>query len=558
MMAQRSLLRPDQLDSNGSYEFAQLTIDGYSGGDLEDGYLTGLIFQDRANGGATRLEIHADDGEINQTGSGKVTFTGNVEMKADAVVQGDFTVNGTTTYVNTQQMLVTDPITVLNVSGSEASSTWTGLSMRDTDGYNRMGWLFDGYWGLSSIYDANSDAIPDRAIAYIGEGDSYGDLSSTAIGDSGASKIGVDDSGVVDGDDVQEALENIFGNTANLTGTPNLTWHVNNDADASTDEDPCLIMSGGDGAALIDGYLCVITDSANGDRFRFRMYQDGTLIPTDVHLGGLGETADLEATLTFNSGNGADAYQATIEADGDGNLVYTTDLEHQFSGDIHGLNDLDIDGNGNIDFDLTVGQDASITRDLSVGRDADISGDLTVDGYATLGDVSDDHIVVNGTFYSDLLPDDCTYQLGDESNRWVDGYFCFPNHDPPTNYTPVGSNYSLEGHLRGIDNKLASVTVDSPRGVYEITIVEAIADTLDSSRAVDQGDQTTLTALTDEEFRDNVFIYWNGQLLYNDPASAVNKGAVQNDVARQTGSLNNLLFAGNLRRKAIIQIVDFS
>ena len=557
-MAQRSLLRPDQLDSNGSYEFAQLTIDGYSGGYLEDGYLTGLIFQDRANGGTTRLAIHADDGEINQTGSGQVTFTGNVEMKANAVVQGDFTVNGTTTYINTEQMAVTDPITCLNNSGSEALGSWTGLTMRDADGYNRTGWIFDGYWGLSVAYDAQSDMVPDRAIAYIAAGDSYGDLSSTEVGDSGASKIGVDDSGVVVGDDVQEALENIFNSDVDLTGTPHISWTINNDAEAATDEDPCLIMSGGDGTALIDGYLCVITDSANGDRFRFRMYQDGTLIPTDIHFGGLNDTSDLESTLTFNSGNGSDAYQATIQADGDGNLVYTTELEHQFSGDIHGLNDLDIDGSGNIDFDLTVGQDATITRDLSVGRDASVTGDLTVDGYVTLGDVADDHIIVNGTIYSDLNPEDCTHQLGDDDNRWIDGYFCFPYHSPPTNYTPVGSNNSLEGHLRGIDAALSSVSLNPERGVYEITLPEGTADELDSSRSSDQGDTVSVGGFTNTQFRDSVYVYLNGQLLYNDGASAVSAAAVQNDVARKTGSLNTLVFGSNIRKGAIIQIVDMT
>lgn len=567
MMAQRSLFRPDQLDSNGSYEFAQLVIDGYSGGDLQDGYLTGLVFQDRANGGATRLEIHSDDGEINQTGSGNVTLTGNVEMKANAIVQGDFTVNGTTTYINTEQMQVTDPITIVNVGGSEGTSDWSGLSVQDTDGYNRIGWNFDGYWGISSGFNADSDLSPDRAIAFIGAGDSNGDLSSTTDGDSGADKIGVTTIAGVTGNDVQTVLESLDGaidqnasdistnagniatnagnistNAGNISqnasdiaqnaadiaaleeGTPNLQWTINNDATTS-DEDPCLIMSGGDGSSIIDGYLCVITDSVGGDRFQFQLYEGGSAQATDLHLGTASAVTSGDATLTFNAGNGVDAYQATIALDGDGSdqgeLIYTA-IDHNFSGDIFAQND------------------------------------LTVDGYATLGNSSDDHLVVNATIYSDLNPDDCTYQLGDDTNRWIDGYFCFPRHQSPTNYTPVGSSNSLEGHLRGIDTALSAVSLQPERGVYEITVAEATADELVSSRTVDQGVAVDVSGLTDASFRDNIYVYLNGQLLYNDPTPSADSASVQNDVARKTGSLGTLVFAANIRPGAIIQIVDMT
>lgn len=532
-MAHRSVLRADQLDSNDSFSFAQVTIDGYSGGDINDGYLTGLVLTD-GDGGANTLEFHADDGEINQIGSGQVSFAGNVDaasgidvtggnlfVQNNATIEGDLTVNGTTTYVNTDQMLVTDPITIINASGTELSSDWTGLSYRDADGYNRLGWSFDGYWALSSAFNANSDANPDRAIAFLGAGETNGDLSSTGAGDSGASKIGIETIVGLAATNVQDALEEINDDLTDLeTGTTNLTWHVNKDAAAITDEDACLILSGGSGTRLVDGYLCTITDDVNGDRMRFVMYSDSTQQDTIVHLGEYGDTSALDAYLAFNTGDGGTAYQAQLHADGTGDLIYSTESEHIFS-----------------------------TGDVL------INNDLQVDGYATLGNVADDHLIVNSTIYSDLNPQDCTHQLGDDTHRWLDGYFCLFT---PTNYTPVGSNNSLEGHLKGIDNALISVTLNPPRGVYEVTLAEAIADTIDTSRAVDQGDQTTLGGLTDEQFRDNIFVYRNGQLMYNDPASAANTGAVVNDVARQTGSLNNLLFSGNLRFRAVVQIVDMT
>jgi hypothetical protein len=532
-MAHRSVLRADQLDPNDSFSFAQVTIDGYSGGDINDGYLTGLVLTD-GDGGSNTLEFHADDGEINQIGSGQVSFTGNVDaangidvtggnliVDNNAQIKGDLTVQGTTTFIDTDQMVVTDPITIINIGGNEALSDWTGLTMQDTDGYNRIGWLFDGYWGLSTSFNADAESVPDRAIAFLGAGETNGDLSSTGAGDSGASKIGIESIAGLSATNVQDALEELNDDIDDLEkGTDNINWHINQDATPAVDEDPCLILSGGSGTRLVDGYLCTITDDANGDRMRFRMYSDGTLQDTVVHLGELGDTTALDAYLAFNTGDGGTAYQAQLHADGTGDLIYTTESEHIFS-----------------------------------SGDVLINNDLQVDGYATLGNVADDHLIVNATIYSDLNPQDCTHQLGDDTHRWLDGYFCLFT---PTNYTPVGSNNSLEGHLKGIDNALISVAINPPRGVYDITNAEAAADTLDTSRAVDQGDQTTLGGFTDEQFRDNIFVYWNGQLLWNDPASAANKGAVQNDVARQTGSLNNLLFAGNLKNNAIIQIVDLT
>ena len=561
MMAQRSLLRPDQLDSNGAYSFAQLTIDGYSGGDLQDGYLMGLILTDGYTGGDETVRIDAHDGAINQIGTGQVTFNGDVQANQDITIEGDLTVKGTTTSIETEQMVVTDPITVLNATGSEALNDWAGFSARDADGYNRTGWVFeeggvDGYWALSTVYDADPDAVPDRAIAYIGEGDAYGDLSSTENGNSGADKIGATTVPGVFGNDVQTILENLAGGTSSSTGTDNISWTINDDGDASTDEDPCLIMRGGDGTSLLDGYLCLITDAVGGDRFQFQIFDDGVRQETDVHIGTAGMTEAADATLTFNGGNGSDAYQASISLDAygaeAGELVYTAN-EHEFSGDVQMLNNLDVngslnvDGSGIIDGSLDVGTSITSGTTMSVGTDLDVTDNTT------LGTDQTDTLTVNALITSDLDPTNCTYQLGDPTYKWLDGYFCMPTFD---NITPVGNNYSLIGVLKGIDDALQDATVDHERGAYEITTAEAVADQLDSGRAADQGDIVDITTLTDAEFRDNIFVYLNGQLLYNDPTPAANQGVVQNDVARLSADNGVLVFSGNLRKKAIIQIVD--
>jgi hypothetical protein len=540
MMAQRSVLRPDQLDRNGSYNFAQVVIDGYSGGELDDGYLMGLVLTDGYLGGTATIHMDAHDGTINQIAAGQVSFAGNVDaangvdvtggdlyVANDTVMDGNLTITGASAVLNTTQLYVKDPIVVINDSGSEGSSDWTGLSERDVDGYNRIGWVFsgtgvgslDGYWAVSIDASVASDDHPTRALAYIGAGDAYGDLSSTLTGNSGAKKIGVTPAGNISSTNVQAALEELDSEIVAATGgTDSLNFIINQNATAGVDENPCLIAKGGDGTSLIEGYLCLITDAVSGDRWQFQIYEGGVRQTSDLHLGPSGLTDDIDAILTFNAGTGALARTASIKLDGTlDKLVYTANA-HEFAG--------------------------NTTMD----------NNLTVDGNTTIGSDSVDQVALNATIITDLVPVDDAYYVGLTTNRWIDGYFSFFT---PSNYSPVGDNDSLEGHLKGIDAALGNVLVAPPRGVYVITAGEAGTDTLDSTRAVDQGaNVSTASPMTDTQFRDYIYIYRNGQLLYNDDVTRANTGAVVNDVARQTANEKLLLFSSNLRNGDIVQIVD--
>ncbi len=519
----RSYIRPDQLDSNGNYSFAQLKVNGYSAGDLNEGYLTGLILE--AANGSDMLRLHADDGEIEQIGSGIVTFNGNVTANANVVIEGNLTVNGTTTTIDTAQMIVTDPVTIINASGLESFSDWTGFSARDTDGYNRIGWVFaggspeDGYWAVSVDFSATAqpDALPNRALAYIAEGDGYGDLSSTISGNSGATKVAISTIVGMTATNVQAALQELSSGGA-ISGTTSNNFTVNTNATPSIDEDACLIMKGGDGVALIEGYMCLVSDSTNGDRIELKLYQSSSRIDSRFHVGPLSVTDNIDSYLVFNAGDGTNARTASIKLDGTLNRLDYTANKHYFTGPVVSNNRFDAYGH------------------VQLG-----------DAYAV------DTLNVQATIVSDLVPTNCTYLLGHTNATWLDGYFCMFT---PTNYTPVGDSDSLQGHLKGIDNKLADTTVDHPRGVYKATAGEATADEIASTRSADQGDTVDVGTVSDAVFRDNFYIFWNGQLLWNDPSPAATQLAVANDVARKTGSLSTLIFKGNVKLGDIVQIVD--
>lgn len=543
-MAQRSLIRANQLDTSGSYHFAQLLIDGYSGADSDDGYLMGLVLKDGYLGGVETLRIDAHNGAINQLGFGQVSFNGNVDAKngldvsgadlnvltnanvtGNVFIQGDLTVEGTTTTIDTEQLLIADPISILNLSGSEALTTWTGFSAHDADGYNRLGWLFNGYWGISTAASAGTDDEPTRALAYLGSGETNGDLSLTSAS-SGASKIGVNPTAGIVATNVQSALEELSSEiTTSGSGTTDIQFTINKDAVAGTDEDSCLIMKGGSGTALVDGYLCSITDDVAGDRLQFSLFRDGVKEDTRLHLGAAGATDNIDAYLVLNAGDGSTAHTASLVLDGNNDILKYTATLHEFIG--------------------------NVTAD----NDVTITGDLFANGDTTIGSASSDTLTVTSTITSNLLPTDDTYYLGDNTHRWVDGYFSFFT---PVHYTPVGNSNSLQGQLKGIDAALANPIVAPPKGIYLITSSEAFSNALDTSRAVNSGVVVDVSGFSDAQFKEFIFVYWNGQLLWNDDSVAANNAAVQHDVARKTGDLKVVLFAEDVKKGSVIQIVDLT
>lgn len=422
-MAQRSLIRPDQLDHNGSYSFAQLLIDGYSNQeDTGDGYLTGIVLSD-AYTGNPMLSLAAQDGAISQVGTGQVSFAGNVDaangidvtggnlnVTNDVVISGNLTVNGTQTIINTEQMAVTDPITIINNGGSTLSSTWTGFSAEEgtgADSYAHLGWVFngvsDGYWALSTNATTSQDTEPANKLAYFSDNVVNGDLSSITS-DSGASKVGVNPVGNLSSTNVQSALEELQTNVDGIAGTNSDIFTINQDYDSASS---CLKL----GTNAVDGYLCF--DGTN--TFSMKAIDSGD-VSTVLSLGSV--TSGVATTITFNAEGGA----SSIVNDGTAasKLVYTAG-SHTFAGD------------------------------------ATMQNNLTVDGNTILGSDSSDTLTVNALIASNLVPTSTVdaYFLGTSDSTWEDAYFNFYGWTP-TKYSPVNppGNDSLAGHLMGIDAAL--------------------------------------------------------------------------------------------------------
>ncbi len=100
-----------------------------------------------------------------------------------------------------------------------------------------------------------------------------------------------------------------LASAADLEGTDFISWTVNQDGTAGANEDPSLILIGGDGAALIGTQL--IQDSSAAHTY-FHQTSNGSEIAPTIGIGVPGSTANRGAVLRFDGGSGAAALTASI------------------------------------------------------------------------------------------------------------------------------------------------------------------------------------------------------------------------------------------------------
>jgi len=116
-----------------------------------------------------------------------------------------------------------------------------------------------------------------------------------------------------------ESGESYFGGVVNfttppsVTGTSSLSFTVNSDATAGVNEDPSLVLTGGDGGEVVD--TNIVQDSS-ADVVYVTHDVGGTRRATHFALGLPSSVEDLDPILYFNGGSGAAARQAIFRYDG--------------------------------------------------------------------------------------------------------------------------------------------------------------------------------------------------------------------------------------------------
>lgn len=143
------------LQSSDSPQFVGLTLTGdaaVNGGDITTSATTFNLVNSNATtvnfaGAATTLNI----GDA----SGTTTFNGN------AIVQGNFTVNGTTTYINTQDLYVEDRF-ILLASGSASAGDGGIIIDRGSDSDGNIAYGYDSAtdrWGFQNGMSDSSNVL---------------------------------------------------------------------------------------------------------------------------------------------------------------------------------------------------------------------------------------------------------------------------------------------------------------------------------------------------------------------------------------------------------------
>ena len=153
------------LETGDSPQFVNLTLTGdaaVNGGDLTTSAATFNLVNSNATtvnfaGAATTLNIG--------NAAGTTTISGN------AIVQGDFTVNGTTTYLNVQDLFVEDKFIVL-ASGSATAGDGGIIIDRGSDAAGNIAYGYDSStdrWGFQSgVTDLTNALDPTSASGVSG------------------------------------------------------------------------------------------------------------------------------------------------------------------------------------------------------------------------------------------------------------------------------------------------------------------------------------------------------------------------------------------------------
>jgi hypothetical protein len=422
----------------------------------------------------------------------------SVRVLSDMVVDGDLTVSGTTTYVNTENLYVEDRLLRLNVGTAPSFAGTTGIEMEvGSDGYVEFHWDdVVGRWEISIDRDSIPEAQTFRPLPYLADLPNTLDLSDTGFEGfptlgpnlTGASVINTNATNFpysfgdyMTDNSVQAALEAIDAYFIDLSISQIITLQraYDNDADGG---DATITTNATDGAVVIAGTQKFQVTATGGIDLDTIFDMDGSTF--DVNATG---AASIDASAASN-----------FTVDG-ANLTLSTTT----SGDVivSAADDVDIDGT-NITLDATsaISLDAGAASNFTTA-----AGALTLDGAAG--------IVLDGNGSNVRPATDDTDSLGAVGLGWTTVYLrnvedgatvglsdagSSSTHNSTAGADAVGTNSlnftrfgslmtdnSVQSALEAIDGYLASISSDS------VTLHTAYKNDLDG------GDATILTDTAD-------------------------------------------------------------
>ena len=396
-----------KVGTNDNVEFSVLGESGFTtigrvgqgnatdGAILVHGYAT---FNERftINGPLTTIgDANTDVLTVNavSTFTDNVTVNGNFDVDGNAIIEGNLTVNGTTTTVNSTVTTVDDPVITLggDTAPSQADAKDRGIEFRYYDTQARLGFFgwdltasrfafYHNATNSSEAFSGNRSGIDAGSLKLFDTTNATNSSSGTLIVGGGAS-VGID---LYVGDDLVVADAGSFGGNVDITGTLDVT---NNFAVSNT----------------------FTVDAASGNTFA-----NGTFsVNGNATIGNAsGDSHTVNGTVQFNHALTA-AARLNIR-----DLKVATDAANEIS-----------TSSGNLILDsangtVNITDNADVDGNLNVDGNTQIDGTLTVDGNATIGNQSGDNHTVTGTvtFNQAITSTDITadaIQIGVDANNEI-------------------------------------------------------------------------------------------------------------------------------------------
>ena len=441
--------------TNDTVEFSILgesgatTIGRVGQGNVTDGSLTvhGFVTMNERvtiNGPLTTIgDANSDVLTVNAVSqfTDDVTVDGSLTVNTNALIEGNLTVNGTTTTVNSTVTTIDDPI--ITVGGDTAPSSDDakdrGVEFRYYDSQARLGFfgwdnsaerfaVYHAATNSSEAFSGTRSGIDAGSLKLFDTTNATNSATGTLIVGGGAG-IGLD---LHVGDDLIVVDDGSFGGNVDITGTLDVTDDFAVAATFTVDAQTGNTFAAG--TFQVNGNTTIGNAGSDAHSVSGTVQFNHAITSTDITADNIKIGVDGASEISTTSGN--------LILDSQGGTVNITD-----DADVDG--DLNVDGNTKVDGTLTVDGNTTIgnasgdaheftgtvtfnqaitstdiTADsVKIGVDgateistvsgnlildsadgkvhitdnAEVDGNLQVDGNTTLGDASGDNLVVNAT-----------------------------------------------------------------------------------------------------------------------------------------------------------------
>jgi cytoskeletal protein CcmA (bactofilin family) len=459
-----------KVNTNDTVEFSILGESGFTtigrvgqgnatdGAILVHGYAT-FNEQFTINGPLTTIgDANTDVFTVNAvtTFTDDVTVDGSLLVNTNATIEGNLTVNGVTTTVNSTVVTLDDPIITLGGDTAPTSNDAKdrGVEFRYYDSTARVGFfgwdnsasryaLYHNATNSSEAFNGSRSGLDAGSIKLFDTTNATNSASGTFIVGGGAG-IGLD---LYVGDDLFVTDNGSFGGNVDITGTLDVTDDF---AVAST-----FTVDAQTGNTFANGTFTVNGNAAIGNQSSDSHTVNGT-VQFNQALTGAARANIRDLKIGTDAANEIGTLSGNLILDSAGGTVNITD-------------NADVDGNLNVD------------------GNTQIDGTLTVDGNTTIGDDAADTHVITGTVQANQLVTAVSglyandIRLGSGATGGSRGIYANGGSlvlDSSTNNVQVSSDFVVTGaaQLRG-NNTIGDGSTDTHTVNGPITFNQAITST---------------------------------------------------------------------------------